>query len=113
MKRAQPIPLPTVTLDRRRPLVPQIAAALRGAIRAGRVAPGARLPPTRTLARACGVSRQIVVCAFEELAASGEIRGRVGAGSYVAANVVTPRLTTKALRDPDGHAIGVTPLYQL
>jgi DNA-binding FadR family transcriptional regulator len=112
LKRARTVPLPPLTLDRRHPLAPQIAASVRAAIRAGRFAPGARLPPTRALATACRVSRQVVVAAFEDLAAAGDIRGRVGAGSYVA-RPPRVRLPCRTVTDPDGHAILLTTLHEL
>jgi len=65
------------------PLGAQVEHGLRTAIRDGRLAPGARLPPTRTLARDLGVSRRLVVEAFEQLAAEGWLDARVGAGTFV------------------------------
>ncbi|HYF24683.1 MAG TPA: PLP-dependent aminotransferase family protein [Baekduia sp.] len=66
-----------------RPLAAQVEAALRDAVRDGRLAPGARLPPSRTLARDLGVSRRLVVGAFEQLASEGWLEARVGAGTFV------------------------------
>lgn len=65
------------------PLGAQVEHGLRSAIREGRLVPGARLPPTRTLARDLGVSRRLVVAAFEQLAAEGWLDARVGAGTFV------------------------------
>ncbi len=66
------------------PLLRQIYLALRQAILAGVLPPGARLPPTRTLAVELGVSRNSVVVAYEQLVAEGFCTGRVGAGTFVA-----------------------------
>jgi GntR family transcriptional regulator/MocR family aminotransferase len=110
LKRAQSVPLPPLSLDRRRRLAPQIVAAIRGAIDAGRFDHGARLPPTRTLAAAFGVSRQVVVAAFEELQCAGDIVGYTGAGSYVRRTQRPLALSRRTLRDPDGHAVFVAPL---
>ncbi len=65
------------------PLSAQVEAALRDAVRTGRLGPGSRLPPTRTLARDLGVSRKLVVGAYEQLAAEGWVQGRVGDGTFV------------------------------
>src|ERR1700690_4675175 len=56
---------------------------LRSAILEGRIAPGARLPATRDLAREYKLSRATVVAAFEQLKSEGYVEGRVGAGTYV------------------------------
>ncbi len=45
---------------------------------------GASLPGTRTLARDLGVSRIVVLAAYEQLAAEGFIEAQVGSGSRVA-----------------------------
>ncbi|MCW3040741.1 MAG: GntR family transcriptional regulator, partial [Solirubrobacterales bacterium] len=63
-------------------LGPQIEAGLREAIRSGRLAPGGRVPPSRTLARDLGVSRRLVVGAYEQLVAEGWLQARVGAGTF-------------------------------
>ena len=56
---------------------------LRSAILEGRIAPGARLPATRDLAREYKLARATVVTAFEQLKSEGYVEGRVGAGTYV------------------------------
>lgn len=56
---------------------------LRFAILEGRIAPGARLPATRDLAREYKLARATVVTAFEQLKSEGYVEGRVGAGTYV------------------------------
>jgi DNA-binding transcriptional MocR family regulator len=62
----------------------QIAAELRAAIRAGRLAAGTRLPSTRDLARDLVVSRGVVVAAYEQLIAEGFLTARRGDGTRVA-----------------------------
>jgi GntR family transcriptional regulator/MocR family aminotransferase len=49
----------------------------------GAVAPGGRLPSSRTLAADLGVSRNTVEAAFSQLEDEGYITRRVGSGSYV------------------------------
>jgi GntR family transcriptional regulator/MocR family aminotransferase len=69
------------------PLHVQIERSLRGQIRAGRLAAGARLPSTRALAGTLGVSRGVVTEAYEQLAAEGYLTTRQGAPVRVAAVV--------------------------
>jgi GntR family transcriptional regulator/MocR family aminotransferase len=64
--------------------------ALRGAIREGRLSPGAKLPPSRVLARDLGVSRGTVVEAYAQLVAEGFLTARQGAGTAVAGTVLAP-----------------------
>ena len=70
------------------PIVRQIADGLRGAIRNGTFAQGARLLPTRDLAAQLGTSRNTVVAAVEQLIAEGYLEARVGSGTFVAHGVV-------------------------
>ena len=65
----------------------QLERQLRDGVRAGRLRPGARLPPTRTLAHDLGVSRGVVVEAYAQLAAEGWLVARAGAGTVVAAGI--------------------------
>ncbi|MDR5683964.1 MAG: PLP-dependent aminotransferase family protein [Armatimonadota bacterium] len=69
------------------PLQRQLAGRIRTAIRDGQLAPGARLPSSRALAVSLGVSRTVVVGAYEELGAEGYLEGRRGSGTYVAAEL--------------------------
>ncbi|MEV8630104.1 PLP-dependent aminotransferase family protein [Streptosporangium sp. NPDC051023] len=62
----------------------QIARELREAVRHGRLTAGARLPASRELARDLGLSRGVVVEAYERLVAEGFLISRVGAGTVVA-----------------------------
>jgi GntR family transcriptional regulator/MocR family aminotransferase len=80
-----------ISLDGRGDLTARIYSALRDAIRDGQLQPGDRLPPTRELARSLTVSRNTVALAYERLTAEGFLVGRVGAGTYVAAESATVR----------------------
>ena len=66
------------------PLGQQVQEALRSAIRAGRLRSGERLPSTRQLADQLGVSRGLVVSAYEQLLAEGYVVSAVGSGTRVA-----------------------------
>jgi GntR family transcriptional regulator/MocR family aminotransferase len=67
----------------------RVEQALREAVRCGRLAPGSRLPSTRTLCAELGVSRGVVVDAYSQLAAEGYLRTRRGGGTSVAGTAVS------------------------
>ncbi|MFC8828478.1 PLP-dependent aminotransferase family protein [Streptomyces sp. NPDC057137] len=62
----------------------QLMLALRDAITSGRLAPGTRLPPYRTLAVDLGIARNTVGEAYAELVAEGWLTARQGSGTHVA-----------------------------
>jgi DNA-binding transcriptional MocR family regulator len=84
-----------------------LSRALREAIRAGELAPGARLPPVRELAWAIGVTPGTVARAYQQATQEGLLAATVGRGTFVA--TATPRLgPTQPLhverpRDVAGH----------
>ncbi|AUG79003.1 GntR family transcriptional regulator [Kitasatospora sp. MMS16-BH015] len=75
--------------------------ALRGSVRDGRLAPGTRLPPSRSLAADLGIARNTVAEAYAQLTAEGWLTARQGSGTVVAergapAPVATPGLPQRA-----------------
>ncbi len=82
------------------PLFQQLDAQIRQAILSGRLPSGLRLPSSRTLAIELGVSRTSVVTAFEQLIAEGFLEGKVGAGTFVDAN-----LTNQILPPPQPNRL--------
>lgn len=68
----------------------RLTDALRRAVLDGRLAPGQRLPPSRALAAALGLGRNTVVAAYEQVTAEGLVVARVGAGSFVSADLPRP-----------------------
>jgi GntR family transcriptional regulator/MocR family aminotransferase len=66
------------------PLHRQVEASIRDSIRAGRLRLGTPLPPTRTLAADLGVSRGVIVEAYEQLTAEGYLTSRAGGYTQVA-----------------------------
>ncbi|MER8085286.1 PLP-dependent aminotransferase family protein [Streptomyces sp. NPDC094048] len=58
--------------------------ALREAVRTGRLAPGTRLPSSRSLAVDLGIARNTVADAYAELVAEGWLSARQGSGTRVA-----------------------------
>ncbi|AEB46029.1 PLP-dependent aminotransferase family protein [Micromonospora maris] len=86
------------------PLHRQIASSIRRSIRAGRLRLGTSLPPTRTVAADLGVSRGVVVEAYQQLAAEGYLTSRSGGYTRVA---VDPAAT------PEDHRPGVPPAARI
>jgi GntR family transcriptional regulator/MocR family aminotransferase len=88
----------------------QLEARLRDSIRSGRLRPGVRLPSSRALGAELGVSRRLVVEAYEQLAAEGYVVSAQGSGTRVAPAVsraVSPR--TAAAPRPPAAAIDLFP----
>jgi GntR family transcriptional regulator/MocR family aminotransferase len=77
---------PSLVLDRGSgvPLAVQITGQLRAAVSGRRLRAGDRLPSSRALATALGVSRTVVTNAYLQLFAEGWLEGRHGSGTYVA-----------------------------
>lgn len=115
-KTASFIDLGAIMLDAAvpQPLYRQIYSNLRAAILDGQIAPGTRLPPTRTLARELRVARTTIVNAFDQLIAEGYLEGKVGAGTYVTSHLPEEVLRVSSrlgpLRSPTGASADVTPL---
>ncbi len=84
-KNRQKSPLLSISIDREaaESLQIQIFEQVRGAILAGRLAPGTRLPASRTLASELKVSRNTILAAFERLYAEGYTEGQIGSGTRV------------------------------
>ncbi|MFF7975044.1 aminotransferase class I/II-fold pyridoxal phosphate-dependent enzyme [Streptomyces sp. NPDC007905] len=74
-----------------------LQAALREAIRSGRLASGTRLPSSRDLATDLGVSRGLVTEAYEQLVAEGYLRSGRGAGTWVGEAVRAARSRARDL----------------
>ena len=82
----------------------QIEASIRDAIRAGRLPRGTSLPPTRSLADELGVSRGVVVEAYQQLIAEGYLTSRAGGYTRVAIGPELPARSAvaRAGRGGDG-----------
>lgn len=86
------------------PLHHQLYDQLRRLILDGRLAAGARLPSTRTLARELAISRNTVTSAFDQLFAEGYLVGRVGAGSFVSEELPEDALSPRQAEPVPGAA---------
>jgi GntR family transcriptional regulator / MocR family aminotransferase len=82
-KQATSLPLSLAAPLAGTPLYRWFYDELRTAILEGRIAPSARLPASRDLAREYKLARATVVTAFEQLKSEGYVEGKVGAGTYV------------------------------
>ncbi len=86
-----------------------LEAALRAAVRSGRLAPGTRLPSSRALAADLGLARNTVADAFGQLVAEGWLEARTGSGTWVAEQA--PAAAVREAQPPGGGRRG--PRYDL
>jgi len=70
-------------------LAGQLYRQLREAIDSGRLAAGARLPPSRLLAEQLGISRKTISDTYAQLTYEGVLVGKIGSGTFV--NTHLPR----------------------
>ena len=91
-----------IELDRSKPrrLRAQIEDELRDAVRSGRLPPGAALPSSRALATDLGITRGVVVDAYDQLIAEGYLLARTGAGT-----IVNPASRRDSLESPTSQRI--------
>src|SRR6266545_3506940 len=99
-----------LTLDRSRPvpLRAQLEDQFRQAIRSGRLGAGDRVPSSRALAKALGLSRGLVQECYAQLLAEGYLVTRGGSATQVAtAATIRPNASPRSLSPParPRHAI--------
>ncbi|MFG2480820.1 PLP-dependent aminotransferase family protein [Streptomyces fagopyri] len=85
-----------------------LAAAVREAVRSGRLAPGTRLPSSRELAADLGLSRNTVADAYGDLVAEGWLTARRGSGTLVADRMIIRPILARSAAEPSGD-----PCYDL
>lgn len=78
--------------------------ALRDAVRTGRLAPGTRLPSSRTLAADLGIARNTVAEGYADLVAEGWLTARQGSGTRVAERALPSAGTSGAAVRQIGRA---------
>lgn len=78
------------------PLFQQLYGFLKQGILAGRFQPGAKLPPSRTLAKLLEVSRNTVLSALDQMIAEGYLETRPGSGIFIARNLPDQYFSVKA-----------------
>ncbi|MGW0966960.1 MocR-like pyridoxine biosynthesis transcription factor PdxR [Streptomyces sp. NPDC002516] len=88
-----------------------LTEALREAVRGGRLAPGTRLPSSRSLAADLGIARNTVAESYADLVAEGWLTARQGSGTRVAErSVVRPApQAAPRRREPAGPAYDLVP----
>lgn len=101
---------PIVQFEIAEPLYRQLYEELRLRIVSGELRPGERLPPTRTLARELGVSRNVVTAAYEALLAEGYVQARVGHGTWVSHDLPDAHLTAPGAPPASGDERAAEPL---
>ncbi|WP_374118112.1 MocR-like pyridoxine biosynthesis transcription factor PdxR [Streptomyces sp. RKAG337] len=84
---------------------------LREAIRTGRLTPGTRLPPYRSLSADLGIARNTVAEAYAELVAEGWLTARQGSGTRVAPRTAPPKPNPAPATAPSPRA--ARPAYNL
>jgi GntR family transcriptional regulator / MocR family aminotransferase len=77
----------TPLLERGNPLFRQVYLRFRQAILSGSFRGGEKLPSTRDIAEQLGISRTVVLLAYDQLLAEGFAVGRAGSGTYVSSEV--------------------------
>ena len=88
-----------IARDGREAVFRQVYAQIRAAILARTLAPGAKLPSTRALAKRLSIARSSVATAYEQLFAEGFLSGRVGSGTYVSSDLPEPMVVGPARVD--------------
>jgi len=97
--------VPLVRGQRSLPVQRQLHQCLQAAILCGRLAPGSRLPGSRALAQALGISRNTVTAAYDLLAAEGFLQSD-RQGTCVARHLQRPRTTAAPVRQPPPRLAG-------
>ncbi|MFI0940930.1 PLP-dependent aminotransferase family protein [Streptomyces sp. NPDC021020] len=90
-----------------------LTTALREAVRGGRLAPGTRLPPYRSLAADLGMARNTVAEAYAELVAEGWLSARQGSGTRVADRPAPPIAPSGPPPAPAAPPPGSRPVHDL
>jgi GntR family transcriptional regulator / MocR family aminotransferase len=101
---------PELLLPDWEPAVPrraQLEARLRDSVRSGRLRPGVRLPSSRALGTELGVSRRLVVEAYEQLTAEGYLVSLRGSGTRVAPSGAASGEAAEATPSPATPAAGI------
>jgi len=95
-----------INLDREsaRSMGSQLCDQLRSLILSGRLGSGERLPSSRELAEDLGISRTLVLEAFEQLEAEGYVEGLRGSGSFVREGASLAGRRAQAAAGSDGRA---------
>jgi GntR family transcriptional regulator / MocR family aminotransferase len=104
-----------IEVDRSAPraLRTQLEERLREAIRSGRLEPGERLPSSRDLARALGVSRGLVTECYQQLNSEGYLQSEVGSATRVASTVSSTAPSRPPQTTPTVSLMGAAPRHEV
>lgn len=91
----------TVDRESRLPLAAQIRDSLRGLVENKTLWPGTRIPSSRQLALDIGVSRSVVVEAYEQLSAEGYLETKHGSGTTISDRAQPDKGIASTLIPPD------------
>ena len=91
-----------------RPVYAAIVEAIAAAVRDGRLVPGDRLPPQRSLAKALGVDLTTVTRAYSEAHARRLVEARVGQGTFIARGPVHAAAPSRGAAD---MSMNLPPLF--
>ena len=106
-KHPPPLRMPSIALERfSGPLHRRLCLALSQQILSSHFQNGDRLPSTRALAKALGISRNTVVSAYDKLAEDGYTISKVGSGTHVA--LTLPRISHPATKPAEGTKGGLS-----
>ncbi|MGC5052053.1 PLP-dependent aminotransferase family protein [Micromonospora sp. DT48] len=95
----------SVCRDIDEPLSRQIQSAIKEKIRNGVLLPGVPLPSSRLLARDIGVSRSVVVEAYEQMSAEGYLEAVQGSGTRVATRSIAGADRRSRLDEPSAPPV--------
>src|SRR3954465_12289656 len=84
------------------PLHQQLESGIRDRIRQGLLRADAVMPATRALATDLGLSRGVVVEAYQQLGAEGSLVSRTGGYPQVAPSAAGPQASKVTAREPGG-----------
>jgi GntR family transcriptional regulator/MocR family aminotransferase len=94
------------------PVIRHVYDQVRGAIHAGALRPGQRLPSSRDLALELTVARASVVAAYDQLLAEGYAAARKGSGTYVSQDLSgVLDVTHPPTPMPASPSAGISPAY--
>ena len=88
------------------PVFLQIARAVSGDVRRGRLRAGDPLPSSRALARSLSVHRNTVLAAYRELTAEGWIEAEPARGTIVSSALTTPPRPRRPAAATPAEAVG-------
>ncbi|MGY0035396.1 GntR family transcriptional regulator [Pedobacter sp. NJ-S-72] len=79
----------------KKPLYIQLYNEIRDAVHQGMLKYGDRMPSTRALGKYLGISRNIVILAFEQLILEGYLISKTGAGTFICEEIELANKSTR------------------